>query len=73
MKFCVAILAGGKGKRYSNIIPKQYIEFNNDLIINYSIKKFCDLNEIEKVFIAVNFTDFNKFKKKYIKTKKSCL
>lgn len=70
MKFCVAILAGGKGKRYSNIIPKQYIEFNNDLIINYSIKKFCDLNEIEKVFIAVNFTDFNKFKKKIYKNKK---
>ena len=34
------ILAGGLGKRMGESLPKQFIQVNNSMIIDYSIKAF---------------------------------
>ena len=64
MNYHAIILAAGKGHRYSKTIPKQYTVFNNELIINYSLKIFCKINSIKKIILVINKADFNKFKSK---------
>ena len=71
MNYHAIILAAGKGHRYSKTIPKQYTVFNNELIINYSLKIFCKINSIKKIILVINKADFNKFKSKIYKNKKS--
>jgi 2-C-methyl-D-erythritol 4-phosphate cytidylyltransferase/2-C-methyl-D-erythritol 2,4-cyclodiphosphate synthase len=70
MNYCAIILAAGKGHRYSKSIPKQYTLFNNELIINYSIKIFSKINSIKKIILVVNKLDFSKYKKKIFRDKK---
>jgi len=70
MNYHAIILAAGKGHRYSKTIPKQYTVFNNELIINYSLKIFCKLDSIKKIILVINKRDFNKFKSKIYKNKK---
>ena len=47
------ILAGGKGSRMNSNIPKQFIELNGKPIIIYTIEKFLNVDEIDKVVISV--------------------
>jgi len=62
MNYYAIILAAGKGHRYSKTIPKQYTALDNQLIINYSLKTFCEINSIKKIILVINKPDFNKFK-----------
>ena len=70
MNYHAIILAAGKGHRYSKKIPKQYITFDNELVINYSLKLFCKINSIKKIILVINKPGFNKFKNQIYKNKK---
>ena len=70
MNYHAIILAAGKGHRYSKNIPKQYITFDNELVINYSLKLFCKINSIKKIILVINKPGFNKFKNQIYKNKK---
>ncbi|NCU71821.1 MAG: 2-C-methyl-D-erythritol 4-phosphate cytidylyltransferase, partial [Candidatus Fonsibacter lacus] len=70
MNYCAIILAAGKGHRYSKNIPKQYTVFDNELIINYSLKIFSELKPIKKIILVINKPQFKKFKDQVYKNKK---
>lgn len=70
MSYCAIILAAGKGHRYSKTIPKQYTVFDNELIINYSLKIFSEINSIKKIILVINKAQFNEFKDQVYKNKK---
>ena len=70
MSYCAIILAAGKGHRYSKTIPKQYTVFDNELIINYSLKIFSEIKPIKKVILVINKQQFHKFKDQVYKNKK---
>ena len=70
MSYCAIILAAGKGHRYSKTIPKQYTVFDNELIINYSIKILSEINSIKKIILVINKPQFIKFKDQVYKNKK---
>ena len=70
MSYCAIILAAGKGHRYSKNIPKQYTLFDNELIINYSLKIFSELKTIKKIILVIKKLHFIKFKDQVYKNKK---
>ena len=70
MNYCAIILAAGKGHRYSKTIPKQYTVFDNELIINYSLKIFSEIKPIKKVILVIISNNFINLKIKFIKIKK---
>ena len=70
MSYCAIILAAGKGHRYSKNIPKQYTVFENELIINYSLKIFSELKPIKKIILVIKKLHFIKFKDQVYKNKK---
>jgi 2-C-methyl-D-erythritol 4-phosphate cytidylyltransferase/2-C-methyl-D-erythritol 2,4-cyclodiphosphate synthase len=70
MNYCAIILAAGKGHRYSKTVPKQYTLFDNELIINYSIKIFSEISSIKKIILVINKQQFKKFKDQVYKNKK---
>ena len=70
MSYCAIILAAGKGHRYSRTIPKQYTVFDNELIINYSLKIFSKIKPIKKIILVINRLQFTKFKDQVYKSKK---
>lgn len=47
------ILAGGKGKRMGAKISKQFIELNGKPILYYTLKKFSDCEEIDKIILVL--------------------
>jgi len=69
MSYCAIILAAGKGHRYSRTIPKQYTVFDNELIINYSLKIFSEIKPIKKIILVINRLQFTKFKDQVYKSK----
>lgn len=70
MKLAIIILAAGKSSRFKSNIPKQFHFYNRDILINHSIKKFTEINEVKQIFVGLN----KKYQKKYLpiikKTKK---
>ena len=70
MSYCAIILAAGKGNRYSKTIPKQYTVFDNELIINYSLKIFSEIKTIKKIVLVINRLEFARFKDQIYKNKK---
>ena len=70
MSYCAIILAAGKGHRYSRTIPKQYTVFDNELIINYSLKIFSEIKSIKKIILVINRLQFARFKDQIYKNKK---
>ncbi len=52
MKNYVILLAGGVGKRMQSNIPKQFIEVNNKPIIVYTLERFQNNPQIEKIVIV---------------------
>lgn len=56
------ILAGGKGSRMNSNIPKQFIELNGKPIIIYTIEKFLNVEEVDKIVISVieEYIDYTK-------------
>ena len=47
-----AILAGGIGKRLGFTTPKQFVKINNKPILLYSIEKFLEIDEFDKIIIT---------------------
>lgn len=47
------ILAGGRGKRMNSDVSKQYIEINEKPMLYYTIKKFMNCTEVDKIVVVV--------------------
>ena len=47
------ILAGGIGKRLGFTTPKQFVKINNKPILVYSIEKFLEITDFDKIIITV--------------------
>ena len=62
MSNCFIILAAGKSKRFISKIPKPYIKYKGDILINHSINKAILSKKFSKIVVAIN-----KGHKKYIK------
>ena len=61
MNNCFIILAARYSKRFKSKIPKQFIQYKNDILIKHSINKAISSKKFSKIVIAVNKTH-----KKYI-------
>ena len=48
------VLASGIGKRFSSIVPKQYMTINDMPIIRHSVMKFISHPNIDKVLVVIN-------------------
>lgn len=48
------LLMAGNGTRMNSDIPKQYIEINNKPIFLYTIDKFINENEINKIILVIS-------------------
>ena len=70
MKICSIILSAGSSSRFKSPIPKQYLYHNNELLVNYSIKKFNQNKQISRILLVINPSIFKNFKKNIFKTKK---
>ena len=62
MSNCFIILAAGKSNRFISKIPKPYIKYKGDILINHSITKAILSKKFSKIVVAIN-----KGHKKYIK------
>ena len=51
MNFAV-ILSGGVGSRFGAKTPKQYLQVKEKPIIIYTLEKFCEVKEIDKIIIV---------------------
>ena len=54
MNSSVIIVAAGKGTRFKEKIPKQYVDLGNESIINLTIKKFLNMKEIKYILPVIN-------------------
>ena len=54
MNSSVIIVAAGKGKRFREKIPKQYLNLDNESIINLTIKKFLNIKNIKYILPVIN-------------------
>ena len=50
----VIIVAAGKGERFGEKIPKQYVNLDHESIINLTIKNFLDIKEIKYILPVIN-------------------
>ena len=62
MSNCFIILAAGKSNRFISKIPKPYIRYKGDILINHSINKAILSKKFSKIVVAIN-----KGHKKYLK------
>ena len=65
MNNCVIILASGDGTRMNNDIPKQFMQINNKMIIEYSIIEFLKNDMIDEIIVVSKQDWIEKIKKKY--------
>lgn len=49
----VIVLAGGKGKRMGSDISKQYLEIKGKPILYYTLKRFIDNKNIDKIILVL--------------------
>ncbi len=66
MNNCFIILAAGKSKRFKSKIPKQFVQYKNDILIKHSINKAILSKKFSKIVVAVN-----KSHKKHLKKLKN--
>ncbi|MDV4152245.1 2-C-methyl-D-erythritol 4-phosphate cytidylyltransferase [Clostridium sp. AL.422] len=60
------ILAGGKGKRMGAKISKQYIELKSKPILYYTIKKFSDNENIDRIILVLPKDEIDYCKKEVL-------
>lgn len=60
------ILAGGKGKRMGANISKQYIELKGKPILYYTIKRFADSKDIDKIILVLPKDEIDYCKEKVL-------
>jgi len=70
MNICAIIVAAGNSHRFKNTIPKIFLKYENDLLINQSLKKISSLNSIKRVTLVVNKDAYQKYKNYIFKNKK---
>lgn len=70
MNICAIIVAAGNSHRFKNTIPKQFLKYENDLLINQSLKKISSLSSIKRVTLVVNKDAYQKYKNYIFKNKK---
>ncbi len=54
-------MAAGNSLRFKSSIPKQFHFYNNDILVNHSIKKLSQFKDIKEIYIAIT----KKYQKKY--------
>ena len=69
MNNTVIILAGGIGSRMKNPIPKQFLEINERMIIEYTIDKFLSNKYINDIIVVCNKQWIDKVKNKNLNIK----
>ena len=62
------ILACGESLRFKSSLPKQYIEFFDDILLNHTINIFLQKDEIGKILLVLN-KKHKKYFKRIIKNK----
>ena len=70
MNSSVIIVAAGNGTRFKGEIPKQYVKIKNETILNMTLKKFIDLDQIRYIQPVINIKHQNIYNEA-IKTLKS--
>lgn len=73
MKTVAIILSGGSGKRMGQNVPKQFIEVNGKMLLEYAISTFNEHDLIDEIIIsAIDGYDniYNNIKNKYKKISK---
>jgi len=53
------IMAGGSGRRMQSNLKKQYIEIHGKPLLAYTLAKFCEHSEIDKVIVVSPENDVN--------------
>ncbi|NPD45701.1 MULTISPECIES: 2-C-methyl-D-erythritol 4-phosphate cytidylyltransferase [unclassified Lentimicrobium] len=69
MKNYALILAGGSGNRMQEETPKAFLEINQKYLIEYSILKFSEHPQIDKIILVVP-KDYLKITEELVKNKK---
>ena len=54
MNSSVIIVAAGSGTRFKGKIPKQYVKIKNETILNLTIKKFINIDQIRYIQPVIN-------------------
>ena len=63
------ILAGGIGSRMQNSTPKQFLDFNNKMMIEHTIDKFAKNKYINNIIVVCNNLWIEKLKNKNLNIK----
>ena len=59
MNSSVIIVAAGNGTRFKGAVPKQYVKINYETILNITISKFINLNEVKYIQPVINIKHEN--------------
>ena len=59
MNSSVIIVAAGNGTRFKGEIPKQYVKINNETILNMTVRKFINLDQIRYIQPVINIKHEN--------------
>ena len=59
MNSSVIIVAAGNGTRFKGEIPNQYVKINNEPILNMTVRKFIDLDQIRYIQPVINIKHEN--------------
>ncbi len=62
MKTVLIILAAGNSSRFDSDSPKQYTLINGDTLLNQTIKKFIQIDEIDAIKIAIGESHVDLYK-----------
>ena len=54
MNSSVIIVAGGSGTRFKGEIPKQYVKIKDETILNLTVRKFIDFDQIKYIQPVIN-------------------
>ena len=54
MSFCLILLAAGNSKRFGSKLPKPYNKIAGKTLIEYSLNKFKQINQIKKIILVIN-------------------
>lgn len=62
MKTIVIILAAGNGSRFSVDTPKQYSIIDGDTLLNKTIKKFIEIEDVDAIKVAISQSHIDLYK-----------
>ena len=62
---CAIILAAGNSSRFNNQTPKQFLQLNGRLLLDYPIQTFSKCDEIDQLIIVVSEEKVNTIQEAY--------